>query len=209
MAANNPANHPNRQEIDRVLGLKRKKQREQKACYPCRQRKVKCDSSQPCKTCRRRGHPEICAYDVEELNSRASHSAEENFNSSSGMSAWAPEPAATQQPWVPSGSQIGGAFATPQPSSQLHSPDQTASALQGNPSSDGPENEYIYSGDNSVVSIVRNRTHDASGSIAHEVGSVLGLQNTYSSYPFMDPKTPEERWRELIRITPQRTEVLK
>jgi hypothetical protein len=32
------------------------------ACYPCRQRKVKCDQSVPCKTCVVREHPELCTY---------------------------------------------------------------------------------------------------------------------------------------------------
>ncbi|KAH8432500.1 Zn(II)2Cys6 transcription factor [Aspergillus melleus] len=205
MAANNNNTHPNRQEIDRVLGLKRKQQREQKACYPCRQRKVKCDSTQPCKTCRRRGHPEICAYDVEESNTRANHPAQGRFNSPPDLNTWASGDAVTPQSIM-----LSGPPTPRQSGSQLQPPDQAASAsLHRNSSMDGPENEYIYSGDNSIVSIVRNRTHDASGSIAHEVGSVLGLQNTYGSYPFMDPKTPEERWQELVRIIPQRTEVLK
>lgn len=41
---------------------KKRKAREHKACYPCRQRKVKCDLSRPCQTCRDRDHPELCLY---------------------------------------------------------------------------------------------------------------------------------------------------
>lgn len=74
---------------------------------------------------------------------------------------------------------------------------------------EGGEKEYIFSGDNSVVSILRQRTQDANGSMAREVGSVLGLQNTYNSYPFMDSKTPQEQWSSLLQILPQRKEVLK
>lgn len=37
-------------EMDHLLRRKRKA-REFKACYPCRQRKVKCDQGVPCKTC--------------------------------------------------------------------------------------------------------------------------------------------------------------
>lgn len=58
------------------------------------------------------------------------------------------------------------------------------------------------------MSILRHRTHD-NGSMAQEVGSVLGLHNTYSSYPFMDTRTTGHRWEELLRIVPQRTEVLR
>jgi hypothetical protein len=39
-----------REEVDEILRRKRKA-REYKACYPCRQRKVKCDQTVPCKTC--------------------------------------------------------------------------------------------------------------------------------------------------------------
>ncbi|KAF2687682.1 hypothetical protein K458DRAFT_295003 [Lentithecium fluviatile CBS 122367] len=52
---------PQRSDIDEILRRKRKA-REYKACYPCRQRKVKCDQSVPCKTCVVREHPELCTY---------------------------------------------------------------------------------------------------------------------------------------------------
>lgn len=39
-----------RHDVDEILRRKRKA-REYKACYPCRQRKVKCDQAVPCKTC--------------------------------------------------------------------------------------------------------------------------------------------------------------
>ena len=73
----------------------------------------------------------------------------------------------------------------------------------------GGEKGYIFSGDNSVVSILQQRTQDANGAMAREVGSVLGLQNTYQSYPFMDSRTPQERWESLLQNLPQRNEVLK
>ncbi|KAF2000568.1 hypothetical protein P154DRAFT_465791 [Amniculicola lignicola CBS 123094] len=52
---------PPRSDIDEILRRKRKA-REYKACYPCRQRKVKCDQNVPCKTCIVREHPELCSY---------------------------------------------------------------------------------------------------------------------------------------------------
>ncbi|KAF2742691.1 hypothetical protein M011DRAFT_497379 [Sporormia fimetaria CBS 119925] len=54
-------NPPPRSDIDEILRRKRKA-REYKACYPCRQRKVKCDQNVPCKTCVVREHPELCSY---------------------------------------------------------------------------------------------------------------------------------------------------
>lgn len=32
------------------------------ACWPCRQRKVKCDNKQPCENCVKRDHPQLCSY---------------------------------------------------------------------------------------------------------------------------------------------------
>lgn len=76
---------PPQEDVDEFLRKKRKA-REHKACYPCRQRKVKyvqlyicslrlpfykkcsrscsfrCDLSRPCQTCRDREHPELCSY---------------------------------------------------------------------------------------------------------------------------------------------------
>ncbi|KAJ9657108.1 hypothetical protein H2201_008284 [Coniosporium apollinis] len=50
-----------RSDVDEILRRKRKA-REYKSCYPCRQRKVKCDQQVPCKTCVVREHPELCTY---------------------------------------------------------------------------------------------------------------------------------------------------
>ena len=32
------------------------------ACWPCRQRKVKCDNKQPCENCVKREYPQLCSY---------------------------------------------------------------------------------------------------------------------------------------------------
>lgn len=32
------------------------------SCYPCRERKVRCDKSQPCSTCLKQGYPDLCQY---------------------------------------------------------------------------------------------------------------------------------------------------
>ncbi|KAK5722087.1 hypothetical protein LTR17_014435 [Elasticomyces elasticus] len=59
--APNHSELPQQEDVDDFLRKKRKA-REHKACYPCRQRKVKCDLSRPCQTCRDRDHPELCSY---------------------------------------------------------------------------------------------------------------------------------------------------
>lgn len=54
-------NGPTRADVDDIIKRKRKV-REHKACYPCRQRKVRCDSNIPCRTCIERNHADICTW---------------------------------------------------------------------------------------------------------------------------------------------------
>ncbi|OQV01633.1 Fungal specific transcription factor domain-containing protein [Cladophialophora immunda] len=52
-----------REDIDEFL-RQRRDNRTPRACYPCHQRKVKCNYVKPCQTCIDRGYPEICIYDA-------------------------------------------------------------------------------------------------------------------------------------------------
>ena len=196
-------NNIDKQEIDRVLQQKRSK-REAKACYACRQRKVKCDGTHPCRTCRRRGHPQICVYNVSSSTQRGS--------ASGGHGQIADEPD-TGLNWTPDSVQRLNSQGPSESPSQNQNQNQEPANIQpqdNRPNQpDGGEKGYIFSGDNSVVSILQQRTHDANGAMAQEVGSVLGLQNTYNSYLFMDSKTPQDRWESLLQVLPQRNEVLK
>jgi hypothetical protein len=156
-------------EADRVLQLK-SREHEAPACYPCKKRKVKCDKGQPCRTCQKRKHPEICTYALAHSGRRSA-----SRHSVAGSSSPRSPAIARNEPAYPGGS----------------------------------SKNYVYSGDNSAVSILRSRASDVNESVAREVGSVLGLQNTFSNYPFMDSKTPLERWKSLLTVIPHRSEVLK
>ena len=188
-------------EIDHVLRRKRN-QNEAKACIPCRRRKVKCDKSHPCNTCRKRGHPLICAYAPGHQSSapRQSPRGESSSTARHGTtSADGPDlcllnrgsPTRGQQPENPS----------------------TQSARRRSPSTSTLHEEsakgYVFSGDNSIASIVRSQAQQSNYALELDVGPVLGLQNTFSSYPFMDLKSAQNRWAMLLEILPQRNEVLK
>ena len=45
---------------------RKRKTRPQRACHPCRLRKVKCDYQTPCKTCVERDHPELCSKEEDQ-----------------------------------------------------------------------------------------------------------------------------------------------
>lgn len=181
-----------RREIDRVLRLKRS-QRESKACYPCRQRKVKCDGRQPCRTCARRDHPQICVYNVEQgtIQKRAStqHRNREITDPPSQESS-APLPTPTRS--------VDDQTLHP----SVSSPEHSRSLAQPN-----DDRSYVFSGDNSLVSMLGQQ--DPDGAMARQATSVLGLHNTYASYPFLEAKTPQGRWAALLDILPHRDEVLK
>ncbi|KIW19497.1 hypothetical protein PV08_00069 [Exophiala spinifera] len=53
--------HVSPTEINQILRRKRKA-RERRACYPCRQRKVKCNYETPCQRCIDRDHVNLCSY---------------------------------------------------------------------------------------------------------------------------------------------------
>ncbi|KAF5121141.1 putative transcriptional regulatory protein C3H8.08c [Metarhizium anisopliae] len=167
----------NNEEADRVLRQKRRA-RGPSACYPCKKRKVKCDGSVPCQTCRKRQHPQICTYHRSMHPQRASMAAPVQD-----------ETARSALPVCPG----EAARVSSEPSSL---PDETSK-------------NYVYSGDNSFVSILGSRASGAHDSVAGELTSVLGLQNTFNIYPFMDSKTPHDRWKLLLAVLPQRAEVLK
>lgn len=53
--------HLTPEEASRIIHSHRKV-RYGTACWPCRQRKVKCDNKSPCENCVKREHPQLCSY---------------------------------------------------------------------------------------------------------------------------------------------------
>ncbi|BDD61745.1 hypothetical protein MAP00_006772 [Monascus purpureus] len=208
-----------RQEVNRVLQLKRK-QREARACYPCRQRKVKCDNGHPCRTCSKRGHPEICTYDIgspshgrqsslERSRSVRSKQVSRDIGSpglndtSSGLIAGPERNPTTATSVTGNVHSLQSRVLGSAQSGVVNSPEETTAATDEG-SKDYPS---VYSGDNSVVSLLRSRAQDPNESMAREARSVLGLQNTCCSYPFMDLRTKQDRWMALLKVLPQKEEV--
>jgi len=68
MDATFQANTADASQINEFLRQKRKP-RAHLACYPCRQRKVKCDYGTPCNRCVERDHASLCSYSPQPLRS--------------------------------------------------------------------------------------------------------------------------------------------
>ena len=64
---------------------RKRKAQGQRACEPCRQRKVRCSYETPCQTCLSRGHPDLCVYEAPlkrvQIQVVANRAAEELENS--------------------------------------------------------------------------------------------------------------------------------
>ncbi|KAF6808309.1 Thiamine repressible genes regulatory protein thi1-like protein 2 [Colletotrichum sojae] len=60
------------EEANRIIHSHRKV-RYGTACWPCRQRKVKCDNKQPCENCVKREHPQLCSYKPNRSASQGAH----------------------------------------------------------------------------------------------------------------------------------------
>ncbi|KAJ4259540.1 hypothetical protein NW762_007469 [Fusarium torreyae] len=60
--------------------------RNRKACLPCRERKVRCNHEQPCQTCVKRGHSDLCFYDQDPDLSGSQHEpTEPHIESTTGL----------------------------------------------------------------------------------------------------------------------------
>ncbi|GIK04015.1 hypothetical protein Aspvir_008090 [Aspergillus viridinutans] len=139
-------------------------------------------------TCQKRGHPQICVYDFEESSPRKRAMLSPQ-NSNADASHVTGLDGANDQPPIRNSA------------SPLH-----IGLASGSVNQEDPAN-YVCSGENTVISLLGS--HDTDGSITHKASSVLGLQNSFSNYPFIDLKTPRDRWKALVEILPQRQEILK
>ncbi|SCO46580.1 uncharacterized protein FFMR_08588 [Fusarium fujikuroi] len=167
-------------EIDRVL-RQRRKRHESRSCIPCKRRKVRCDSQTPCATCQKRGHTEICVYEAPRSSRRTAPVQTSPHNEGTPGNPARPD---------------SDASALRVPYSVYHE--------EGNRQS-SPSQDY------SIASIAGEKAQKQTDAeeLARDVGYVLGLQNSLTSYPFMDHlASPNERWCELLNIIPRRQEIL-
>ncbi|ETR97717.1 hypothetical protein M419DRAFT_134241 [Trichoderma reesei RUT C-30] len=235
-----PEPSPRQVEIDRVLRLRRLSQA--RSCYPCRQRKVKCDHEHPCQTCQKRGHPEICSYDVgvslEQRRGRrvkgaaagaAPSRAGRGRETVGGDSEDEPRAESSLQPRPPrrrirgagagangpleSGPSVTPTHNTADSPSFLDTPQTSHSTLfrqQDTEAADWPPaRKELYQGGSSVLTMLHGSADSPAVEMRRKAGPVLGLHNTLEFYPFMKLKTLQERWAALLKIIPQRQEVLR
>ncbi|KAI6092649.1 fungal-specific transcription factor domain-containing protein [Hypoxylon rubiginosum] len=159
------------------------------ACWPCRQRKVKCDNKQPCENCVKREHPQLCSYKP---------------NRSS----------ASKQASVPAESHHHGKKRPHSPDDSInndhgsdHQPDGWPQAL------DEPESVEIsrYVGQNSIPALLRDQpspieTKDGVD-IRRDMRPILGLDNS-APFPLMSSKHLDRLTQDIFSELPSDREVM-
>ncbi|KAF2090165.1 hypothetical protein K490DRAFT_23, partial [Saccharata proteae CBS 121410] len=143
-----------------------RKKRAKTSCYPCRERKVKCDHQQPCETCTKRGHTELCLYE----------------DSKPGSPRFPPPRPASQ--FHPSTSPHNGS-----PRALFEPTNPTSTSI------DNHEREAPFLGANSIAAFAQNEDYQAPRmdnqartAVQDSILPMLGLQDGISPYPFL----PEE-----------------
>lgn len=199
---------PSREEADRILSARRKR----KACYPCRQRKVRCNGVWPCATCIQRGHPEICIVDggtgrttrrsestgsATNYNHRARHHEPKEHPGSTGYDDSIREEASDLPP-------------ADHNYELEHQVPPSITTSSNSIEAQADEVPYVsFVGTNSTPSFVHGSPLAGDTELEREVRPALGLQNTLKSYPFMRIGSLVKLPKELNLLIPTHTDILK
>ncbi|UKZ61321.1 uncharacterized protein TrAtP1_002587 [Trichoderma atroviride] len=183
-----------RDEIDHILRRRRKPT--EKACYPCHRRKVRCNHGHPCSTCQRRGHPEICSYSFSATKRRGKRRQTDTDDSLRATSVADGD----------SEEAVDDTLLTP----SLEPPDSQSNAENSPSFTNGKAStpaDDTYEGDNSIVSMLRQRVADRPPSSGIRDARVFfGLQNSFSNDPLFTVPTTQQRWETLVKLSPQNEE---
>lgn len=170
-----------------------------KSCIPCRLRKVKCSGGQPCQTCIKRVHPQLCSYSPETSKQlRRSRARSERQNGShrrSDLHARALDLSPVSQ-------------SHPQRASSDHRGDSYSTC--DNPNSAGGQDVTPQTArDNSVLALLSQASDQPAATLRPDVRSALGLRNSISANLFSESESLQSRWESLIKIIPRQSEILQ
>lgn len=178
------------------------------ACWPCRQRKVKCDNKSPCDNCVRREHAQLCSY-------KPNRSAATK-NSSSGPET----PQSRKREHSPdeqdrrslsndatpdTGIRVFGKYASPSQTVLL-------SHIPILPEPDSVDASR-YLGQNSIPALLReqaspNEPQKGVDTIRQDMRSILGLDNT-APFPLMSARHLDRLTQDISAELPSDREVMK
>ncbi|KAK3045768.1 hypothetical protein LTR09_012689 [Extremus antarcticus] len=186
-----------------------------RACYPCAKRKIRCHGGEPCSTCAKRGHPEICFYTGEQTRrTRAAQKAIARASiSDSEMSTQLGIGIGNVQVSGPS-QHDGGPQSLQVSHSNGGSPVNIQQRHDGNRStgsaSSAQSRHHTVMGSLSAASFVRNSLGPPNEHLSHDIRLGLGLQNILpSGLAKLSTSQSIPASSELLEISPNRREVLR
>ncbi|KAK1833679.1 protein RDR1 [Podospora conica] len=159
------------------------------ACWPCRQRKVKCDNKSPCENCVKREHSQLCSYKP----NRSATVKTGSFSDSASASA-------------------------SQTRKRPHSPDEHDARSLSNEARESIsayESETVetrYVGQNSIPALLREQTSanepEDVNVIRQDMRSLLGLDNS-APFPLMSARHLNRLTSDISSELPSDREVMK
>ncbi|KAG9246704.1 fungal-specific transcription factor domain-containing protein [Calycina marina] len=171
------------------------------ACWPCRQRKVKCDNKQPCENCENRNHANLCSYNPKQHHGSLSTTAK--VKPRVGKQKVQNSPGLTPE-------SISGV-------KRPHSPDSENSPRDDRwprPTDEEETSESRYLGQNSIAALIREETRVPSAGgdqdvIRQDIMPILGLQISTAPYPFMSTEHMGQIRQDISMALPSDREILK
>ncbi|KKA26813.1 hypothetical protein TD95_000779 [Thielaviopsis punctulata] len=165
------------------------------ACWPCRQRKVKCDNKQPCENCVKRDHPKLCSYKPNPRSNAAKSTASVE-GSSSRKRGHSPDEARDHKADKRQGSW----------------PRSIVSVSVGVDEYEVSD-EARYLGQNSIPELLREqqqspKDEDNKTDIRYEMRPILGL-DTSAPFPLMSAAHIDRLAQDILAELPSDREVMK
>lgn len=184
------------------------------ACWPCRQRKVKCDNKQPCENCVKREHPQLCSYKPNRsAKSNASADAAGHVNKKRALSIDEQDHGSRETSGDPKADPALRTFGIPFRPYPRTDPDELAYDLT--PISVEAESAEVtrYLGQNSIPALLREQDSpdDQKEGVDHirqDMRSILGLDNS-APFPLMSSRHLEKMTVDISAELPSDREVYK
>lgn len=161
------------------------------ACWPCRQRKVKCDNKHPCENCVKREHQQLCSYKPNRGSSSSTAKAggsgtdssrKRARSFSSSRDAASSNKSERRDSWASPGDPPPPAAAAQQAGGILLDTNSNPETL-----SEGEAAADRYLGQNSIPALLRDQSPTGKADrvdIRQDVRSILGL-DTSAPFPLM------------------------
>lgn len=177
------------------------------ACWPCRQRKVKCDNKQPCENCVKREHPQLCSYKPNRpAKSLGGSDTTSHITKKRALSPDEPDDGPRERS---SDHNFGIPFRP------TYKADGEHNDLDLTPISVDPESAEVtrYLGQNSIPALLReqsspNNRPEGVDHIRQDMRSILGLDNS-APFPLMSSRHLEKLTADISAELPSDREVMK